>query len=169
MKCLALFSWKIRKKNNNNIINLSSAEPAQRVLTQRAHDLHTTSHQCRCNVMTLHRRWLDVVSTLRARREWFNVMMLHRGWLDIVSTLCVRWEWFNVMMLHRRWGDVVLTSCACWAVIEVPVFRIYSVPREMSEWHDESEGSVNSKGPGQLLCGCSLFRIFTTQRISWIL
>ena len=30
---------------------------------QRAHDVHTTSAQRRCNVMTLHRRWSDVVLT----------------------------------------------------------------------------------------------------------
>ena len=31
--------------------------------TQRAHDVYTTSARRRCNVMTLHRRWADVVLT----------------------------------------------------------------------------------------------------------
>ena len=35
-------------------------------LAQRAQDVYTTSHQRRCNVVTLHRRSYDVVSTLRA-------------------------------------------------------------------------------------------------------
>ena len=33
------------------------------VHSQRAHDVNTTSPQRRCNVMTLHRRWGDVVLT----------------------------------------------------------------------------------------------------------
>ena len=37
------------------------------VNTQRAHDVYTTSAQRRCNVMTLHRRWGDVVLTSCAR------------------------------------------------------------------------------------------------------
>ena len=41
--------------------------------TQRAHDVNITSPQCRCNVMTLHRRWGDVVFTscaCRAETYW---------------------------------------------------------------------------------------------------
>ena len=37
------------------------------IRSQRAHDVHTTSAQRRCNVMTLHRRWGDVVITSCAR------------------------------------------------------------------------------------------------------
>ena len=33
----------------------------------RAQDVYKTAHQRQCNVMTLHRRWRDVVSTLRSR------------------------------------------------------------------------------------------------------
>ena len=33
------------------------------VTSRRAHDVYTTSAQRRCNVMTLHRRWGDVVLT----------------------------------------------------------------------------------------------------------
>ena len=37
------------------------------ISSQRAHDVYTTSAQRRCNVMTLHRRWGDVVLTSCAR------------------------------------------------------------------------------------------------------
>ena len=37
--------------------------------TQRAHDVNITSPQRRCNVMTLHRRWGDVIFTSCACRE----------------------------------------------------------------------------------------------------
>ena len=36
-------------------------------LSQQIHDVSTTSPQRRCNVMTLHRRWADVVYTSCAR------------------------------------------------------------------------------------------------------
>ena len=37
--------------------------------TQRAHDVNITSPQRRCNVMTLHRRWGDVIFTSCAYRD----------------------------------------------------------------------------------------------------
>ena len=46
-------------------------------LSKRAHDDYTTSHQRRCNVMTLHRHWCDVVSTFRAR--WANIAKAVKG------------------------------------------------------------------------------------------
>ena len=40
---------------------------------QQTPDVCTTSNQLRCNVMTLYRRWCDVVSTLRASWEaWWS-------------------------------------------------------------------------------------------------
>ena len=42
------------------------------ITTQRAHDVNTTSPQRRCNVLTLHRRWGDVVFTSCACRETIN-------------------------------------------------------------------------------------------------
>ena len=36
-------------------------------ISQQAHDVNTTSPQRRCNVMTLHRRWGDVIFTSCAR------------------------------------------------------------------------------------------------------
>ena len=40
--------------------------------TQRAHGVYTTSYQRRCNVVTSHRRWYDVLPTLRA--YWAVIM-----------------------------------------------------------------------------------------------
>ena len=40
-----------------------------RIKTQRAHDVNITSPQRRCNVMTLHRRWGDVIFSSCACRE----------------------------------------------------------------------------------------------------
>ena len=59
------------------------------LFAQRTYDVYTTSHQRRCNVMTLHRRWFDVVSTLRAR------------WVVPYSVCCVL---FFALCDHLTWG-----------------------------------------------------------------
>ena len=46
-------------------------------VSQRTHDIYTTSHQRRCNIMMLHRRWCDVVLTLCAR--WVDTSALRTG------------------------------------------------------------------------------------------
>ena len=46
---------------------------------QWAHDVYTMSHQCWCNVMTLHWRWCNIVSTLDARCE------------DVSNWACAKW------------------------------------------------------------------------------
>ena len=46
---------------NNVLFTLSNGD-----LSQQEYDAYTTSHQRRCSVMTLHRRWCDVDSKLRA-------------------------------------------------------------------------------------------------------
>ena len=66
----------------------------------RAHDVNITSPQRRCNVMTLHRRWGDVIFT---------------------SCACSPQRRCNVMTLHRRWGDVIFTSCACRDISSLPI------------------------------------------------
>ena len=43
----------------------------------KAHVIYTTSYQRRCNVMTLHRRWYDVVSTLHAHWERLSLPHLY--------------------------------------------------------------------------------------------
>ena len=47
----------------------------QENISQRAHDLNTTSPQRRCNVMTLHRRWGDVAFTSCACRVCCRVLI----------------------------------------------------------------------------------------------
>ena len=55
---------------------------------QRAHDVYAMSHQRRCNVMTLHRRWYDVVSTLRV--GWAdNTVFTTNIWTVTLKT-CLR-------------------------------------------------------------------------------
>ena len=103
--------------------------------TQRAHDLNITSPKRRCNVMTLHRHWGDVIFTswrcidvevtlylhdvnITSPQRRCNVMTLHRRWGDFIFTTLYLHEVnitspqrrCNVMTLHRRWGDVIFTS-----------------------------------------------------------
>ena len=105
---------------------------------RQAHDVNITSPQRRCNVMTLHRRWGDVIFTWRKynvastsmqrhdvastlRRRYIYVMCI-----DVEATLYLRYvhdvnitspqRRCNVMTLHRRWGDVIFTSCARWVM-----------------------------------------------------
>ena len=105
MKCQILFSGKNKKKKK--YFTMSSAENFTGMLrvklsdeqyievqTRQAPDVNITSPQRRCNVMTLHRRWGDVIFTL------------HRRWGDVIFT--------SGMTLHRRWGDVIFTSGARW-------------------------------------------------------
>ena len=42
-------------------LSLGHFSRKQMEISQQAHDVNTTSPQRRCNVMTLHRRWADVV------------------------------------------------------------------------------------------------------------
>ena len=56
------------------------------------------SYQRRCDVITSHRRWYDVILTLCAHWD--------RRWYDVILTLCAHWD--------RRWYDVILTLCAHW-------------------------------------------------------
>ena len=69
-------------------------------ITQRAHDVNITSPQHRCNVMTLHWRWGDVIFTDTWRK--YNVASMSMQRHDV-----------DAMTLHRRWGDIIFTSCAC--------------------------------------------------------
>ena len=48
-------------------------------ISQRSHDVYTTSAQRRCNVMTLHRRWGDVV--LRSCARWVTFDSDHTMWM----------------------------------------------------------------------------------------
>ena len=76
MECQSLFSG---KKNIRKIfLNICcwmfytawrALKWIQNDKTQQAHDVNTTSPQRRCNVMTLHRRWIDVLLTSCARWE----------------------------------------------------------------------------------------------------
>ena len=52
--------------------------PVQTILvgTQQAHNMKMTSYQRRCDVITSHRRWYDVILTLCA--HWIERMLLDR-------------------------------------------------------------------------------------------
>ena len=66
--------------------------------------VNITSPQRRCNVMTLHRRWGDVIFTSCACRGLFNIKPPQQTH-DVNTTSPQRR--CNVMTLHRRWADVV--------------------------------------------------------------
>ena len=60
----SLFVWMKRENNVHMSIWLDvTFNNLCRTITQRAHDVNITSPQRRCNVMTLHRRWDNVIFT----------------------------------------------------------------------------------------------------------
>ena len=63
--------------------------------SQQTHEVYTTSPQRRCNVMTLHRRWGDVVQTSYAR--WVYSIPRNRRWYFMQHGISKRifWEKLN--------------------------------------------------------------------------
>ena len=92
--------------------------------SQRAHDVYTTSSQRRCNVMTLHRRWDDVVSSTSWRC------------IDVKATLYRRYNVFSTSMqchdvaltLRRRCIDV---TCLLGCILSYPKYAQW---RFWSDW-----------------------------------
>ena len=78
-------------------------------ITQQAHDVNITSPQrrcSRCNVMALHRRDVNITSPQRR----YNVITLYRRWGDVIFTSCMgsmQWQSLFSMALLRRSCDVV--------------------------------------------------------------
>ena len=82
--------------------NEDSNPPLLMHCPQRAHDVYTTSAQRRCNVMTLHRRWGDVVLTPCA------------CWVGSETFLCA-WSGFvslSLLTLHPVKIMIKLYECA---------------------------------------------------------
>ena len=69
------------------------------LVTQRAHDVNITSPQRRCNVMTLHRRWGDVVFTSCACR----VEPPRRGGSNEYHKLCFeqKYETYQIFLSEK--------------------------------------------------------------------
>ena len=59
--------FQLHRGDRRTIIERLCAMKRHTVMTRQAHDVNTTSPQRRCNVMTLHRRWGDVIFTSCAR------------------------------------------------------------------------------------------------------
>ena len=87
---------KIQKKTFSNAIlcNLFAAATFG-MTSQRANDVYTTSAQRRCNVMTLHRRWGDVVLTSCVRCDstscYKDVVVA-----EMLTHLCLASHWQTV-------------------------------------------------------------------------
>ena len=65
-----------------------------------AHDVNITSPQRRCNLMTLHRRWVDVIFT-----SW-HASTLRRRYIYV---MCVPWRKYNVASTSMQRHDVAST------------------------------------------------------------
>ena len=100
-------------------------------VSQRAHDVNTTSPQRRCNVMTLHQRWADVVWTSCARwdeprRHKTYLLTCAPTCIPAVSTESSLSKWSNVafvsnmrpvkVLIRRResWLDTNIRRYAFW-------------------------------------------------------
>ena len=89
--------------------------------SRQAYDVNITSPQRRCNVMTLHRRWGDIIFTshdvnITSPQRRCNVMTLHRRWgnvifsIDVEATLYLRpWRKYNVASTSMQLHDVAST------------------------------------------------------------
>ena len=96
--------------------------------TQRVHDVYTTSYQQRYNVLTLHRRWCDVVLILRDRWEgrWggggglsliavkslhiSDILCVSRKELDQICVVTV----FTLLILELKEKSILLPVDMCW-------------------------------------------------------
>ena len=76
------------------------------MVTQQAHDVDTTSHQRRCNVMTLNRRWFDVVLTLLARWVDKYDMASSRLMFPILFSLHCLSTWVRHINMQLQGGYV---------------------------------------------------------------
>ena len=85
---------------------------------QRAHDVYTTSVQRRCNVMTLHRHWGDVVLTSCACWELL-LLAVYPFTLNVVTDdFCLRCYWhFNSFRLHK---DILMQFLLNISVLSIP-------------------------------------------------
>ena len=84
-------------------------------LPQRAHNIKMTSYQRRCDVITSHRRWYDVILTMCAC--WGNVSIMRIHWLvedfaDAVH-ICdiIDWNFFENRRKCLANSSVLLSLC----------------------------------------------------------
>ena len=72
----------------NNLTKKKKKKMSVSQWTQQAHDVNITSPQRRCNVMTLHRRWGDVIFTSCARWEQTTLSSCGGGVVTNVVRTC---------------------------------------------------------------------------------
>ena len=83
---------------------------ANAVLSQRAHDGYATSAQRRCNIITLHRRWGDVLITSCACYDKYQHLVSEPS-LDFARYLAITMRTANTeirMSGKESWPDVLL-------------------------------------------------------------
>ena len=60
-------------------IDKAAVSEHNEVTTQQAHNIKMMSYQRRCDVITSHRRWYDVILTLCAHWVYVTIMLLQYG------------------------------------------------------------------------------------------
>ena len=78
-------SLSVRPRGRTNKAAWQNQSHKPKKSTQRAHDVYTTSAQRRCNVMTLHRHWGDVVLTSCARWGRATSSLFHNKVITVLD------------------------------------------------------------------------------------